>query len=423
MISYREEIKASWVRGEASVRDLAELLGEAVPVSLRRLVQRLREVETISVGKDVTTHDGSALNGRVEFVLRSDGSYVFSGNMRATGLTSYHFGVQAWVKAGADALVAAQRMGSVHGTDSVGDRQDSWKQEGTNPGIALAWRSLRSDPHLGFAMNASLSGALGTAVDVLEFALKGIVANLAVGPTGWIVLIGTELTPKELQPGTPDVLAGVLVAGGALFVLGPYGVIPAAVGGLATAAVIDVKHRDIHPDERAFADRVFNGQIDFDKVVLTNMSHSGGTKYTVPSVGDRILVNLDDAYEAPMSYKDLPTKENPSPDYAQRGSVFIHELTHAWQITHKNLVQQICGLSTSYGYKDDPNWAKGPWNHFDNEQQAHIVDDWYGENVVMEAGDTKLDKQGVPVTDLDGTRAVQAAAFRFIRENIRTGQL
>jgi hypothetical protein len=422
VISYRDEIKRSWVRDETSARSLAELLGESAPVSLSRLVQRLREVETITLDKDITTDDGSAINGHVQFELHSNGDYVFSGNMRATGLTSYHFGVQAWVRAGDDALVAAQRMGSVHGSDSVGDRQDNWKETGTNPGIQLSWRSLRSDPHLGFAMNAGLSGLLGAAVDVLTFALEGIAANLVVGPTGWIVLIGTELAPKELQPGTPDVLAGVLVAGGALFVLGPFGVIPAAVAGLTTAALVDVKHRDIHQDERDFANRVFNGQIDFDKVVLTNMSHSGGTKYTVPSVGDRILVNLDDAYDAPMSYANKPDPKT-VPEYVEPGSVFIHELTHAWQITHKNLIQQICGLSHSYGYTSDPHWPNGPWSEFDNEQQAHIVDDWYGANVVKQGPDFLLDAQGVPVTDLDGTKAVQDKAFRFITENIRTGRI
>jgi hypothetical protein len=213
------------------------------------------------------------------------------------------------------------------------------------------------------------------------------------------------------------------VAGGLLFILGPYGVIPAAVGGLATAALSDVEHRPIHPDEIAFADRVFANKIDYADVVLTNMSHANGRKYTIPSVGGRILVNLDDAYDAPMSYPNDVVGRGDT-HYPQPGSVFIHELTHAWQITHKSAGALICGLSTSYEYESDANWPRGPWNAFDNEQQAHIVDDWYGNwryNHKRPAEVYQIDAHGVPVTDLGGAESVRHPAFHFIDENIRRG--
>jgi hypothetical protein len=416
--SYRATLSNSWVRREPSLRGLAELLHEDGPVSLRHLLDLASTVETIHLACDITT-DGSAIGGRADLVLRSDGSYVFSGYMRASGLTSYDFAVQTIVTGAGGNVLAAQRMGSVHGSDSVGNREDKWDQPGNNLGLVGCWKDLRSNPQLQVRMDATLSGVLGGALDVLTFALEGVVANLAVGPVGWILLIGAELAPRDLQPGTPDMLEGVLVAGGVLFVLGPFGVIPAAVAGLATAALSDVRHRPIHDDEIAFADRVFAGQIDYSNVVLTNLSHKSGTKYTIPSVGGRILVNLDDAFDAPMSYT--------STNYPQPGSVFIHELTHAWQITHNSFVGMICGLSSDYDYRTDSDWPHGPWNGFGNEEQAHIVDDWYGNWNVADPLSPRpiygLDPAGVPITDLDGPYAVGLPAFRFITENVRPGEL
>lgn len=419
MNSYRATLRNSWVRKEHSVRGLAELFHEGAPVSLRQLLDRASTVETIHLARDITTDDGSAIGGRADLVFRSDGSYVFSGYMNASGLTSYDFAVQTIVTGAGGNVLAAQRMGSVHGSDSVGNREDKWDQPGNNLGLVEFWRDLRSDPQMQVRMDATLSGVLGGALDVLTFGLEGVVANLAVGPVGWILLIGAELAPRDLQPGTPDALEGVLVAGGVLFVLGPFGVIPAAVAGLTTAALSEVRHRPIHDDEIAFANRVFAGQIDYSNVVLTNLSHKNGTKYTIPSVGGRILVNLDDAFDAPMSYI--------STNYPQRGSVFIHELTHAWQITHKNFIGMICGLSSDYDYRTDSDWPDGPWNGFNNEEQAHIVDDWYGNWGVADPRSPRalygLDSAGVPITDLDGPYAAGLPAFRFITENVRTGHL
>ena len=157
-------------------------------------------------------------------------------------------------------------------------------------------------------------------------------------------------------------------------------------------------------EERDFADRVFNGTVDFDRVTLTNMSHDG-TKFTIPSVDDSILVNMDDALDQTMTYTSKG-------DYEQPGSVFIHELTHAWQITNNSFVGVICGMSSDYNYHEGskdtdrtkyPTWTNQPWGEFNNEKQAHIVDDWYGANR----------------DDLNGFAATNDLAFHFITDNIR----
>jgi hypothetical protein len=405
MLSYRAEIRNSWVQAAPSARDLADLLGMVAPVSLRGLIGRLHAIEAIHLPSDIHTGDGAPINGHVDFDLKSDGSYTFSGHMRATGFTSYHYGLQAWVTATGGTVIAAQRVGNVFGTDTPGDRQDNWTQPGTNKGISQNWRSLRSDPHLGFHMDANISGVLGTAWDVLTFAFKGIAANLVLGQVGLIILVGTELADVGVRVGTPDVLAGVLAAGGTLLILGPFGLVPAVVAGVATAELIDVRHRSMTTEERDFANRVFNGTVDFDRVTLTNMSRDG-RKFTIPSVDDSILVNMDDALDSTMTYTSTG-------DYEQPGSVFIHELTHAWQITNKSFVGLLEGIASDYNYHEGPKdtdrttkselWSNRPWGEFNNEQQAHIVDDWYGANQ----------------SDLNGPAATRDPAFHFIRDNIR----
>ena len=173
--------------------------------------------------------------------------------------------------------------------------------------------------------------------------------------------------------------------------------------------------------EREFADRVFKGSMDYDKVVLTNLSHDNGRKFTIPSIGKAILVNLNDAFDDPVHYKEAADSDYPEP-----GAVFIHELTHAWQIANNSFLGVICGMDSNYEYFDargrsgDTAWPQRSFGTFNNEQQAHIVDDWYGMHLVRAPDGSFLsDAQGLPMTDFDGSTAIQDPAYRFIRDHIR----
>lgn len=421
MISYSEEIVRSWVPSAPSVRGLATLLGLPTPFGLRSLIDRLRFVEHVSTDQPINTDDGAPINGHVTILLRSDGSYVFSGFMHATGAFSYHYGVQAWVNTSEGPIIAAQNVGRVFGTDTPGPRQRDWNEPGNNAGIKLHWPSIRRGAALGYHMDAEISGVLGAAEDVLLFAVRGIAATIVLGPAGWFVLIGSELADMNVKIGSPDILAGILVAGGTLLILGPYGLVPAVVAGAVAVSRADVRHRSMKPEEIAFADRVFMGKVDYSRVILTNLTHDGGRKYTIPSIDDSILVNLGDALDTPMSHAQ------PGTDYPEPGSVFIHELTHAWQITNRSLLGVLCGMSSNYDYftgsrTSDKSWPGRAWSTFNNEQQAHIVDDWYGAHVVKDAmGNYVLDAGGVPITDVNGPDALNDPAYHFIRDNIRTG--
>jgi hypothetical protein len=182
--------------------------------------------------------------------------------------------------------------------------------------------------------------------------------------------------------------------------------VPAIVLGAAVASIGDVRHRKMHKTERDFARRVFGEQIDYKRILITNMTHSGGQKFTMPYIGDIILVNLgDEAFDDPVAHREAANSK-----YPEAGSLFIHELTHAWQISHDSIVGLICGLSENYEYYQgdrltDSSWQSRSWEGFNNEQQASIVDDWYGAHA----------------PDLNSFRALNDPAFRFIRDNIRLG--
>jgi hypothetical protein len=406
MINSRAEIKDSWVRSAPSTRDLAAFLGMATPVTLRDIVTRLHQVETVHVDKAIHTPDSTPITGHVTLDLHSDGSYVFTGFMEATGIPSYHYGVQAWASGSDGVVVAAQQTGNVYGMDTPGDERQNWSQPGNNPGITQHWRALRGGAGIGYHLEAEITGVLGAGVDVLKFAVKGLVANLVLGPYGWTLLIGNELAGMDAQINSPDILAGIVVAGGVFLIVGPFGLVPALIAGVATASLLDVRHRSLHPWERTFADQVFGaGTIDYNRIIVTNLSKSGGTKFTMPSIGNTILLNMGAAaFDDPMSY----TQDG---NYPIKGEVFIHELTHAWQICRKSIVDVICGLSDTYTYytgtsrSADRSWQGRAWNGFNNEQQATIVNEWYR----------------IYSSDLNSFAALNDPAFRFIRDNIRAG--
>ena len=170
----------------------------------------------------------------------------------------------------------------------------------------------------------------------------------------------------------PGQLIGVAVAGGAFFLVGPTAVIPAFVAGSAAGNAL-VRHRSMTPAERRFADSVFGNTLpDNDRIVLTNFEGAGGRKFVCPNLSGQFLVNLGDAYDDPVGYRDA--------HYPAPGKVFVHELTHVWQLHHATftpgLVCEAIGTQLA-----DASYTPGPggraWGGYNLEQQATIVDEWF----------------------------------------------
>ena len=424
MPSLRKELNESWARDIRSMRDLAVAIPVPTPTTVRNLIDALRVVESAHHEMEMHTSDDAAINGRIAFDLHSDGTWTFSGHVRATGGASYTYGVQAWLQTPDGTVIAAATSGKVFGTDTPGKRQRNFSVSGTNMAIADQWGTLRGDAgSLGFRLHAEMSGVLGAAVDVLEFLAQGVLTNLVLGPYGWAIVLGNELAELGVPIGTPDVVSALIVTGGVLCILGPGGLVPAVLAGFAAAEIADVEHRPMLPKEIQFARRVFGNHIDYDRVRLTDLSQPDDRKFVMPSVDGSILINLGSAFSSPLTYRD---KEH---GYGQPGSLFVHELTHAWQITQRTLLSVASDMSKNYDYhlgeaakerRKDLGWTTRAWDSFNIEQQAHIVNDWYGA-YVQKTGGTWDFVDGVPVTNLDSQAALTDPAYPFIRDHIRLG--
>ncbi|MHC9291292.1 hypothetical protein ACRCUN_02440 [Mycobacterium sp. LTG2003] len=425
MPSLRKELNASWARDFRSARDLAAAIPVPSPTTVRTLIDALRTVESVHHERAMHTSDDAPINGRVAFDLHSDGTWTFSGHVRATGFPSYTYGVQAWLQTPDGTVIAAATSGKVFGTDTPGDRQRNFSVSGTNLAIADQWGSLRGGAgSVGYRLHAEISGVLGTALDVVEFLAQGVIANLVLGPAGWAIVLGNELAELGVQIGTPDIVSALIVSGGVLCILGPGGIVPAILAGWAAAEIANVNHREMSDKEIEFAKRVFGDHIDYDRVRLTDLSQPNDRKFVMPSVDGSIVVNLGSAYSDPLGY----TSTNGG--YIQPGSLFVHELVHAWQITQRTLPSVASDMSSNYDYHSGPDptgrltelaWTTRTWDSFNIEQQAHIVNDWYGAYVQKTAAGDWAFVDGVPVTDLDSQAALTDPAYRFIRDHIRLG--
>ena len=93
----------------------------------------------------VNTPAGTALGGSVTLTVRSDGSYVFSGNMHDSGFDPYDFRIRVLLTA-PNYVVATQKSGHTDGTGSnpTGsvNRDCDWNEPGTNPAIEMFWSQV-----------------------------------------------------------------------------------------------------------------------------------------------------------------------------------------------------------------------------------------------------------------------------------------
>lgn len=204
--------------------------------------------------------------------------------------------------------------------------------------------------------------ALGAVIAVTQEAIDWIHANMGPG-------------------GTLGVISGVVVfaAAAALGAGAGAALIFGTVAGVATGAVTNalINSRPLFQAERDTATKVFGDTIPYDQVMLTNLSGLGGRAFTAAGVDGKIYCNLGGAFANPL--------DSHSPSYPAAGQLLIHELTHAWQIAHtaflpglmcSGIVNQADYLFGDHVYQYGP--AGPAWFTFNLEQQAAIVDQWFG---------------------------------------------
>jgi hypothetical protein len=395
-----------------NVSEVADFLGMERPVSIRDLTTRLESLpDEVPFHAVIVTNE--ALGGEVALTLRKDGSYKFEGFMRATGAASFSFRVNAVVRSASNqVMVIAQHSGDAFGSDTPGDRQNSWSQSGVDPDRAKLIRNCWPDISVGtmvVTQTSELGGVLGAGIDVLKGVAKFILAAETLGTGLALCLtIGSELENHGVALPAVGGVAGLFIDSGAVYLFGPSAIVPAFIAGVALGAAIEelVKIRPLDAREMEFAEAVFENSLDLDRIRLTNLIGLGSRPFVVPTLGSTILVNLGVSFESPA--------ESVSPAYPVPGQILIHELTHAWQIHNAApgdgyVPGWLCGSIVNQALRTEPykyGPAGQPWGSFNFEAQGAIVDQWFGGNGAQ---------SGPPMSE-------ESSYFEYIVSNVRPGR-
>ena len=396
-----------------STRALAQMVNMPSPVSLSRLIDAL--MAPVSFHAGITTPAGTALGGTVDVTLFSDGRYSFNVHMHDSGFDPYTFRVRCTVQAPSGVTVLFQTSGHTDGTGSNPfghvNRNFDHHEVGQNNAIQQYWIDVRASS-MSVSKSYEDAGALHTIEDIAKDLLGFLVADVTFGAGLALVIAASAELADSLDASFvgPGGLVGVAVAGGVVWVFGPSAIIAAVVAGVAAGAITDamIKHRQMTSEEYRFASTVFGNTLPpRERFYITNLSHGGGHKYTWPNVDGSILLNLDDAFDHPMDYA--------SSGYNTKGQVFIHELVHAWQIQTKSFIPgMLCKTVFETGSYDYV--AGQAWSDFGLEQQAAIVDRWFG--TYANGWDTIEDV----IKNLATKAAIDNPSFGYIANNIRLGQ-
>lgn len=412
-------LRAELGLGVNSLEAIRSMVGVGRPASLRDILNRYRQ--PIVIDEPLVTSEGIALGGHHTITLGHDGSFRHQGHMRATGFPSFTFGVRTVLVNDAGIPAVAAASGRVHGTNEFGDRESAWDQSDRNLLLPLYWAAMkRSRPETSINREADFFGTIG---DVLSFVGSLAAGAVVAGTAGVYIMLGihaADAAGLDEHLGIAG-LAGVAVAGGVLVVFGPGAIVPAIVAGAAagTAFELSLKHRPMEGFEREFAEKVYGPTLPINRILLTNMLGIGNRPFTIPTIGEKILVNLGAGFDNPIGYAGhgpLESAEDQAP-----GQLFIHELAHAWQIDNRTFLpglmcEFISSQVTTLGGNMDvyKYGAAGPaFSEFNPEQQANIVDEWFAgagkqksTRLRLEAGLSKIEDDRNPY-------------FRYIRDNIR----
>jgi len=366
-------------------------------------------LEEVSFRQVVITPSGTALGGAVDLTLRSDGSYKAHFHMHDSGAIDYDFVVRAVFTTSNGTSFALQHSGHVEGTESTtltrGPRRNSDKDiAGFHQLIRDNWPAVKAGK-MSVSKDYSKAGVIGFIED-LSKTIAEITGGAARGAVGAVIALGDEMakTFESLeQSGTISVIAGVAViasGGGAVMA-----VTTGVKAGLVTKALI--KNRPLTAEEYNFANVVFNGTLPpAQDIILTNLEGLGGRAFVMPGVGSKIYINIGAyGYDRPMTHV-RSVDDDP-------GRLFIHELTHVWQIHHKKFVPGwVCaGLIAQAGntFGDAYDYrSKGflPWTEFNIEEQSSLVDEWFGRRQTRAASKMNPEDPTDPY-------------FRYIRDNVR----
>jgi hypothetical protein len=421
-------VRETFGHAATSLEGVRATLGVPRPASLRQLAELW--IRDIVFDQPIVTSDGVPLGGHHRLTLRHDGSYRYEGHVRATGWPSYDVSILTTVactiplpdgRAFGGAQLAFTAHGRVNGTNDFGDREYPWVQEHDLPMLASEWHAFRTATfHRQLEYDADWFGPAG---EVVGFIALLLAARATFGLVGVAVVLAAEAAELlDLEQLAIPGIVGIIVAGAAVYVLGPAALIPAFLAGAATTAAL-VRQRHMTDVEIAFANRVFHGTLPVERILLTNLVGLGERAFVSPGPGGAILVNIGLGYDDPLRYTGYG-RENTGGNAP--GGLLIHELTHTWQIAREDFtLGYFCragGTAAETVGGDMSNYEYGPadmsWESFNSEQQASIVEHWFaGERT----GDARSRQRGHgPLHETDVGPGGNPY-FRYIRDHIRAG--
>ena len=360
--------------------------------------------------------------------LKSNGDWSFSTWVFDDAALGYDFQFNASLTAPGGIWLGCVHSGNVAGkTSTGGSRTDNYSESGNHKWIAAYWTALAS-AQLNVTLDYQPNGVVGFLESQAQDMLKFVVADAVGGPVlGFMILLGSEASQAGLGiSGTLGVFAGV-----AVFALTGDPILAIAAGVAAgEGAAANISQRAILQSEYDFADNVFRGTLphDLNQIQLTNICSSNGTAITLPGPDGTIYVNLGSCFFNPT--ESTP----PVGNFPRPGQVFIHELTHAWQI-HNNpdLPYYVCQVAVTKVQKATGTnvYNYGPpttaWGDFNPEAQASVVDMWFG-GVCQEGSSytplrQRTDREDVssPTFGLNSDGSVDPY-FHYIQDNIRAGK-
>jgi LGFP repeat len=376
-----------------------------------------------TAGADIGNLDYS-----VTVTVKSNGDWSFSTHAHDNAFNGYDYQITAALTAPGGIWLGFAHSGSIAGESSTsGSSTDDHSETGNHPWIAANWTNFASSGvHLNVTLNASANGVAGFLADQAKILLEALAAAVVAGPVvGVMILIGEEAAQANLGiSGAIGVIAGV-----AVFVLTGCPILAIAAGAAAGAvSAADIQQRQIRADEYEFANNVFHNTLPpMNQIWLTNLAGLNGRAFTVPWVDGNIYMNLGDAYDSPTTYPQ--NVRNYSGSYTRPGELFIHEMTHVWQIHHDpSLPVFLCDAvvaQTRYTLGGIDVYDYGPpttsWGDYNPEAQGAIVNQWFGGN---EKDPWAVPPNRVPTDNEDPSSPTFAATdpyFHYIRDIIRAG--
>jgi len=401
-----------------SIKALGGTVGLTPTFSVLEMIRRLKM--PVSFHADVVTPSGTALGGTVDVTLFSDGRYSFKVRMHDSGFDPYTFRVRCAVTTPGGIVLLFQTSGHTDGTGSnpfgTIHRTFNHSEDDRNILIQANWLDVRVGT-MSLSKSYEDAGVLSTVEEIAKDLLGFLVADVTFGEGLALVIAVSAEVSKAAGANFvgPGGLVGVAVAGGIVWTFGPSAIIAAVVFGIVAGAVTDamIKHRQLRQDEYDFAQVVFDGTLPpIETIFATNLSHDGGRKYTWPNVDGNTLLNLGDAFDDPMHH--VEGTGNPGDSYITQGQVLIHELTHAWQIARFNFVPGLVCRAVTGGNSYMRGPPDGDWhNDFGLEQQAAVVDHWFGQYGFGWTDPADLKAK------LNSPAALNDLYFHFIEQNIR----